>query len=187
MVARREIVNGSPWLGVAVHVVEDSPGLLASYICEGAPFGFVDEHPHSPHPWSGRPAWTGHGVLMLQRPGELHAIWHFWHGPERRFDGWYVNIQEPFRRTSIGYDTQDLELDVLVGHDGRWAFKDRELMPERVAEGRFSQAVSDAAFAEAERVIAMVESGTTWWDPAWATWSPPPDWRPEPLPEGWAT
>ena len=51
------------------------------------------------HPWHGRTRWEGHGVLMLQRPGEAHAIWVFWHGPEREFTGWYVNLQEPFRRT----------------------------------------------------------------------------------------
>jgi hypothetical protein len=59
---------------------------------------------------SGRAAWHGHGVLMQQRPDEAHAIWIFWDGPEREFRGWYVNLQEPLRRTAVGYDTQDLEL-----------------------------------------------------------------------------
>jgi hypothetical protein len=44
----------------------------------------------------------------------MHAIWVFWHGPQREFRGWYVNLQEPFRRTSLGVDTQDLELDILI-------------------------------------------------------------------------
>ena len=28
-------------------------------------------------------AWSGHGVLQLQRPGEMHAVWVFWTGAER--------------------------------------------------------------------------------------------------------
>ena len=49
----------------------------------------------------GRTAAPGRATasLMLQRPGEAHAIWVFWDGPEREFAGWYVNFQEPFRRT----------------------------------------------------------------------------------------
>ena len=72
---------------------------------------------------------------MLQRPGDAYAIWHFWHGPEREFRGWYVNLQEPFRRTAQGYDTQDLELDIWVparralGVEGRRA-------PRRAGAGR---------------------------------------------------
>ena len=184
---RRDLVEGAAWVSLGVHVVEDGDDLIAHYVAPGAPIGFVDGHPCNPHPWSDRDSWRGNGMLMLQRPGEWHGIFVFWHGPERRFDGWYVNIQRPLERSSVGYDTQDLELDVVVDLDGRWEWKDRELMPERVAAGRVSQAVSDQAFAEAERVIAMVESGDTWWDPAWAAWTPPPGWVPEPLPEGWAT
>ena len=82
--------------------------------------------------------WQGHGVLMLQRPGERYAVWHFWHGAERAFAGWYVNLQEPFRRTPIGYDTYDLELDIWIPAAGGWSFKDDELLDVRVQEGRFT-------------------------------------------------
>ena len=47
------------------------------------------------------------------------------------------------RRTAIGYDTQDLELDLVVYPDGRWKIKDDELMDQRVSEERTSnQSVS---------------------------------------------
>ena len=81
---------------------------------EGGPLGFPPEDFFgAPHPWSGKERWRGHGVLQLQRPGEMHAVWVFWQGPERELGAWYVNIQEPFRRSSIGFDTQDLELDIV--------------------------------------------------------------------------
>ena len=72
---------------------------------------------------------------MLQRPGEAYAIWHFWFGDERAFRGWYVNFQEPFRRTPQGYDTQDLELDIWAPLDGPWEWKDDDVLEERVVGG----------------------------------------------------
>jgi len=55
----------------------------------------------------------------------MHAIWVFWRGPQREFAGWYVNLQEPFRRTSRGVDTQDLELDIVIAPDGDLAVQGR--------------------------------------------------------------
>jgi predicted RNA-binding protein associated with RNAse of E/G family len=44
-----------------------------------------------------------------------------WHSVDVEFDaagafaGWYVNLQEPLRRTGSGFDTVDLVLDLVVG------------------------------------------------------------------------
>src|SRR5256885_16203175 len=93
-IVRREVRNdGWAWLEVPVVVVQDESDLLATYIPHGAPFTFP---PGSDiHPWSGRRAWQGHGLLMLQRPGEAHAIWAFWAGPEREFAAWSGTLEEP--------------------------------------------------------------------------------------------
>ena len=134
-ILRREVRNGGwAWMQTRVRVVRDTPNLLVTYLAEGTPFEF----PPGPetHPWADRRAWEGHGVLMLQRPGESYAVWVFWYGPEREFRSWYLNLQEPFRRTADGYDTQDLELDLIVHTDGRVEHKDEELLADRVREGR---------------------------------------------------
>ena len=98
VIVRREVLNdGRAWLEAAAIVVEDTPELLASYIPEGSPFRFpAGDWPtrNGLHPWHGKERWHGHGVLMLQRPGESYAIWVFWFRPEREFRGWYVNLQE---------------------------------------------------------------------------------------------
>ena len=117
--------------------------------------------------------WEGNGVLMLQRPGEAYAIWVFWFGEERAFRGWYVNLQEPFRRNGSGYDTQDLELDIVVPVDGPWEWKDDELLDVRVAEGRFTPEQAAAARDEGRRVGALLDAGERWWDDSWASWRPP--------------
>lgn len=175
VVTRREVRNdGLPWVEEPVRIVEDTPELLASYRCAGTPFTFPP-YPE-PHPWSGRGAWEGHGVLMLQRPGEAHAVWVFWSGPEREFSGWYINFQEPFRRTEHGYDTQDLELDIWIPADGAWEWKDADVLEERIAEGRFTAAQVEEIWAEGRRVAADLDAGLRWWDPFWALWEPDPAW-----------
>lgn len=182
-IVRREVWRAHPWMASSVIVVADDPDLLATYLPEGSEFTFAShDHPLGPHPWEGRDAWAGHGVLMLQRPGERYGVWHFWDGPSRAFACWYLNLQDPFLRHPGGFDTQDLELDVVVEPDGSWTFKDVELMEERVASGRFTRAEADAILALGDEIAAMLDAGTTWWDPAWTEWHPDPSWATPPPP-----
>jgi Protein of unknown function (DUF402) len=180
VVVRREVLNdGRAWLEVPVIVVRDDEELLATFIAEGAPFRFPDgpwPAPGGRHPWHGKERWHGHGVLMLQRPGEAHAVWLFWRGRERTFAGWYVNIQEPFRRTSDGYDTQDLELDIWIPLDRLWEWKDEELLVQRIREGRFTDEQVAGIRAEGERIARELDAGRRWWDEKWASWVPDPSW-----------
>ncbi len=180
MVVRREVLNdGRSWAEIPVIVVRDDGALLATYIADGAPLRFPPGDwptPNGLHPWHGKKRWRAPGVLMLQRPAEMHAIWVFWHGDARELAGWYVNIQEPFRRTAHGYDTQDLELDIWIPRGGPWEWKDEELLERRVREGRFTPAQADAARAEGRRVAADLEAGRRWWDDRWAEWRPDAGW-----------
>ena len=168
-------------------VVEDAPELLVSYLPEGARFAFPPSADGRPHPWAGRHGWTGHGVLMLQRPGEAYAVWHFWEGPEREFAGWYLNFQEPFRRTSIGYDTQDLELDIWIPVDGPWHFKDEEKLDEHIREGRYTEEQVEATRALGAEIGAMLDRDERWWDERWTSFEPDPTWRAPAFPAGWET
>jgi hypothetical protein len=188
LVLRREIVHGRPWLVVPVYVVEDSPEHLVSYLPEEAPFGFIPGDwptPDGKHPWADRESWAGHGTLMVQRPGESYAVWHFWTGDDRRFACWYVNLQEPFRRTERGYDTQDLELDIVVAPDRSSTFKDWDLLATRVTEGRFTEARAEEVRALGLELSAAIARGDRLWDDSWASWVPDPAWRSPAMPAGW--
>jgi hypothetical protein len=177
LITRREVLNdGRSWMQVPVRVVLDDDELLATYIARGAPFTFPPgDWPtgNGLHPWHGKAAWEGHGLLMLQRPGESYAIWIFWFDAEREFRGWYINFQEPFRRTPTGYDTQDLELDIWLPREGGWVLKDDDLLDVRVREGRFTQDQARAIRREAARITSDLDAGRRWWDDVWAEWSPP--------------
>jgi Protein of unknown function (DUF402) len=185
-IVRRDVWRGLPYAALPVVVVGDEPDLLAVYLPEGAPFGFNDsEWPYGPHPWRRYGAWRGHGVLMLQRPADAYAVWVFWEGEERRFARWYINLQAPFRRTSIGFDSLDHTLD-LWSTDGRtWHLKDEEVFEQRVADGYFTAEEGAAIRAEAERFLSDVRTNGPWWDETWADWRPDPLWPVPRLPAGW--
>jgi predicted RNA-binding protein associated with RNAse of E/G family len=122
---------------------------------------------------------------MLQRPGDAYAVWVFWEGPGRAFSRWYVNLQDPFRRTSVGFDTLDHELD-LWSPDGRtWHRKDDDHLDQRVAEGLFTPAEAAAIRSEADRLLAKLRTDGGWWDEGWAAWEPDDAWPQPTLPPGW--
>lgn len=108
--------------------------------------------------------------------GVRHAVWVFWAGADRHFAHWYVNTQEPFRRSSIGYDTQDLELDLVVEPTGRWRLKDAENLVARIDEGRLSPEQGSAAMSEAARLAERLDHRRWWWDWSWALWHPDREW-----------
>ncbi len=180
VVVRREVLNdGRCWAEIAVIVVEDTPELLATYIGSGAPLRFPAGDwptPSGLHPWHGKERWHGHGTLTLQRPDDAYGVWVFWSGPKREFWGWYVNLQDPFRRTATGYDTQDLELDIWLPREGGWELKDDHVLEDRIREGRYTPEQVAATRAEASRIIEDVEAGNRWWSDEWSKWEPDPAW-----------
>ena len=183
---RRDVWHGEVEVGWGGIVVQDTDDLLALYMPEGSPLAFTEDFFGAPHPWSGRDRWSGHGVLQLQRPDEMHAVWVFWDGPKREFGGWYVNIQEPFRRSPLGFDTQDLELDIVIALDGSWRFKDDEELEPWIERGRWTREEVEAIRAEGRRIGAELDASRRWWSDRWAVWEPDPDWSaPAELPEGW--
>ncbi len=185
MIVHREIFRGAPWCAMPVVVVEDTPRLLVTYLPEQAPFAFPPSADGRPHPWAGKRRWRGNGVLMLRRPGEAVSVWHFWDGPRRRFSGWYLNLEEPIRRTATGYDTADLELDIWIPAGEAWRFKDEDLLEERVRAGRYTTAQRDASLALGDELGAKLDRGERWWDERWAGFEPDPAWRAPSFPDGW--
>jgi hypothetical protein len=184
-ILRREVWRGEPKVGWGGLVVEDTPELLALYMPEGSPFAFAPDFFGEPHPWSRKDRWEGHGVLHLQRPGDMHAVWVFWRGPERELGAWYVNIQEPFRRRERGFDTQDLELDIVVAPNGSWRYKDDEKLEEWIERGRWTADEVAAIRREGAAIAAELDAGRRWWSDAWASWRPDPSWELPQIPPDW--
>jgi hypothetical protein len=184
VVLRREVLHGRPWSVTPTRAVLDGPDLLVVHTPPGTAFGFP---PHPlPHHWreKGRTHWLGTGKLQLHRPGDAYSVDLYW-DDDGRFKGWYLNLQDPFRRTALGFDTLDHALDYWVPVGGGWEELDRDEFEEQVALGKYTAGQAEAIRATGEEVAAMLRTGDTWWDPAWAGWRPDPDLPAPVLPAGW--
>jgi predicted RNA-binding protein associated with RNAse of E/G family len=123
--------------------------------------------------------WHTSSQLSLIPWGRAHCIELLWNQADE-FAGWYVNIQEPLRRTPTGFETDDLILDIRVQPDETWAWKDEDELEEAVRLGRFTEAEAVEIRAEGERVIEERP-----WPTGWEDWRPDPAWGLPQLAEGW--
>lgn len=131
--------------------------------------------------WSMRDhVWHTYRVLTLVRPGEGFALEHLWRAEDDTFAAWYVNLQEPLRRTALGFDTDDLVLDIWVEPDGSWEWKDDDELEVAVELGRFTPAQAAQIRSVGERVVTERP-----WPTGWEDWRPDPAWPLPALPDGW--
>jgi hypothetical protein len=173
--------RGRVWRAQACRIVEESPELIVLWMPRGTPtlLPVDDDGKRIRIPterWTLEPveSWTRDAVT-LTRPGRAHSIYVFWR--EGTFEHWYVNFEEPLRRTPVGYDTFDHKLDLIVMPDGTYRWKDEDELEQAAARGLLDP---DAVRAEAARVLEEWPFPTGWED-----WQPDPSWPIPQLPEGW--
>lgn len=120
--------------------------------------------------------WSGYHVLMLTPVGAGHSNWAVW-DEGWKLREWYVNLQEPLRRTRFGFDTADNVLDIVIEPDlSSWRWKDEHELEEAVRVGRFTPAEATAVRAEGRRALATLEARAWPFDRDWSTWRPDPAW-----------
>jgi len=176
-------------------IVEDSEDLLALFIAAGSQCK-ADPKQTAAQKLAGgktlRPThevvWR-HDTLRLMFPGASHSVWLFWDGVEasRRLLRYFVNLEEPFRRTAIGFDTQDHTLDIVVTPELECRWRDEEEFDSHVALGLYPPELAAAARSEGQRVIDAIARREHPCLRGWAQWSPEPEWTPPTLPETWPT
>jgi len=96
-----------------------------------------------------------------------------------------VNLEDSWRKTSLGYDTTDHLLDIWVDPDRTWRWKDEDHLVEAVEVGLFTSEKAEAIRAEGERAIERIEAWSAPFDEGWETWTPPPGWTLPQIPDGW--
>ena len=123
-------------------------------------------------------------TLVLVRGDDWHAVWVSWLDDESPW-GWYVNLQQPIRRTPLGFATMDLALDVLVANDRTWRWKDEDELETFVNMGVLDGELAARVREEGLRVARRAERNEPPFSEPWQDWRPEPSWtRPE-LPAGW--
>lgn len=173
---------------VAAIVVEDRPERLVLYsplngaMC-GAEIDWKTGAQEPPRPFRRHTT----DALTIYLPGRAHSITAMYHGGGGPFLCWYVDMREPFRRVPGGIVTNDLHLDILIGPDLRWRWKDEDHLARSVELGWMSQAHADALRREGEAVIESLKHNVPPFSEPWPSWRPDPAWPVPELPDDWAT
>jgi hypothetical protein len=189
-VALRYITTRDGGLGTTwpCRVICDRDDLVALFIAGGATYKNWKPHWSAADRGLADDRWPS-DVVRLMFTGRRHSVWVFLQTRDgaRRFNGYYVNFEEPFRRTAIGFDTNDHTLDIVVTPDLTWSWKDEEDFEARVRDGIYSPAFAAAVRAEADRVIAAIEARRSPFSDGWDRWTPDPTWTVPELPPTWET
>lgn len=192
------VALGRTLSALATTVVEDGEDLTVLYLAIGAETTRLWQSTGEPIPRvvsaaefaemrliATRGTWTGHHMMMLARPNAAHAIFLRWTDLDWSFLGWYVNLQDPLRRTGMGFAMRDQFLDVVVDPHLNWHWKDEDELEEATSAGRLTMAEAKAFRLEGERVIADIE-GRRWpFDAGYEHWRPDRAWPLPALPKDW--
>jgi Protein of unknown function (DUF402) len=191
VVVLRGVWQGKLWWACPMYVVQDSQDLSAFYWPVGTPTRSPVTRPSVADELYNRIEledrnWTDNDILSLHISGSAFAIELMWTGGTRELNCWYVHLQEPLRRTEIGFDTMDQMLDIVISPDQTsWQWKDEDEFMEAETLGVYSHATARSIRAEGEHVIHMLHANASPFCDGWESWRPPADWSVPRFPQGW--
>ena len=191
VVAYRGVWRGKVMWSCAARVVVDRTDLSALYWQAGSPVVRPAVRPTPKNLLENEftlisDEWKKTDVLSLTQPGAEHSVELKWLTGTDNLDCWYVNLQEPLRRSIIGFDTMDQLLDIVISPDKKeWRWKDEDEFAEAEALGVFSHAEAALIRAEGEEVIKLLDNNQPPFFDGWETWAPPVEWGIPDLPTGW--
>jgi len=190
-----------PWYVQSASVVKDSAQEVALALLPGAECAAPSEYIHGKHgerqhwdrweliqgnAWQlERYHWRTNRFLILLEPGKFYASIYMWDQASDRFLGYYVNFQLPFQRSRCGFDTFDLELDLVIEPDLRWRWKDVEEYRRGIETGILRPEWVTGLEQAKPEVFSRLEQGLAPFDGSWGQWRPDPAWAASRLPEGW--
>jgi hypothetical protein len=128
---------------------------------------------------------AGDGVLTAHRFGDWFSVLL---RPGTRggdFVPSAVNIETPHLRTAVGFDIDDLCLDIVIDEDLNHTLKDADDLAERMEFGVYTREQYNAIHVAANAAIARIDSREPPFDGAWAGWCPDPAWPVPSLVSGW--
>ncbi len=190
----REVAHGKVWTARPVTVIQDAHDLVVLSFRRDTPWKVCvpeDAATDLLHckadlsQWRLEDVvWSRGDTVFLVSPGTAHAVHVQW-DRQRQFVGWYVNMQEPIRRTNLGFDFLDHELDIVVSPDLHWRWKDRDHMEQAQSIGLFSPEQASAIAQEGQRALEDIRRRAVPFDGSWNDWRSPSDWTIPNLPDGW--
>jgi len=173
-------------------VVQDTPELIALYMPVGV-LGKDTDHKPTPQEFLSPETikvadyrWERTDVLMLIVPGEAFSTYLMWETGTKNLDCWYINLQEPIRRTGIGFDTMDHMLDVVISPDmTEWHWKDADEFLEAEKVGIYSSGKAREIWSVGEKAVRLVTMERRYLYEGWEKWQADPEWETPKLSPLW--
>ncbi|MBP2381933.1 DUF402 domain-containing protein [Brachybacterium sacelli] len=133
--------------------------------------------------------WDGESVVRIHQRGQCWSIWRFHDGHDWS-RAWYGNLEAPWRRTEMGYDTQDWTLDVVADgmpgtDDWEVKLKDEDELDWFVDQGVYTIEQAESIREVGQTLSEAMSSAGLDEERKWSTWAPPRDAQPSSLADGW--
>jgi hypothetical protein len=176
----------------ALRMVEDRGDFVALYLQPGNEIRRMVGHDgeptrdfyHATRVVSAR--WGLNHALHLTHFGDAYSVHLFWDEATWEFRCWYINFQEPLRRSRLGFETMDQTLDLVISPDlSRWQWKDEDEFEQGIAYGWYTREQHVVIQALGERVLEQVARREGVFGEPWPSWRPERAWTPLALPGDW--
>ena len=129
--------------------------------------------------------WHTNRLLVLMEPQKYYATIYFWQENTDQFLCYYINFQLPFWRSECGFDTLDLELDIVINPERKWHWKDEEDYQKGIDSGILLKQWTDGIEIAKPNVLERIKKQKYPIDGKWLNWHPDPNWSAPKLPENW--
>ena len=184
----RGIFDNRPIYVQSLRVVRDTPEETVLFIWPGAecyaPKGYIQQgHNGNWDRWQEtlsntlqleKYIWHTNRFLILLEPEKYYSTIYIWEDASDKFICYYINFQLPFRRTPLGFDSLDLDLDIVVKASHEWQWKDVEEYQQAIRMGGIqTDWVEEIERAQVE-VLSRIEKQTYPLDASWLNWQPDP-------------
>ena len=203
----RGIVNRQVWLAESVIVVKDVPEETVLLLLPGAQCAFPEgywrwrmnkDFSHGTR-WQEAKSdciklrefnWHTNRILIFLEPEKYYSCFLFWEHASDQFRCYYINFQLPYQRSHCGFDTLDLDLDIVIrieynGPQYHWEWKDEEDYRDGITEGGILEEWVQGIEQSQEEIFNRINQKKYPLDGSWLRWRPALNWLPPKLPERW--
>jgi protein associated with RNAse G/E len=198
----RGIVNNQVWIVQSMIVVQDNDKESVLLLLPGSQCAFPKEY----REWrdTGRKKhinrwqvakknplileefiWQRNRILFFIEPEKFYSICMFWHHESDAFNCYYVNFQLPYKRSRLGFETLDLDLDIVIDENYEWKWKDVDEYQAGIREGGIKDDWVRGIEQSKEEVLGIITKRSSPLDGSWLQWRPDPTWELPKLPKGW--
>lgn len=197
----RGIISQQVWTAQSVIVVEDDGREAVLALLPGAQCAFPEGYFHRKlgdaswntrwqearqTPWIFREfTWERNRFLIFLQPYRFYAANLVWEDETGQFLGYYINFQLPYQRSAVGFDTLDLDLDIVIYPTYEWRWKDELAFEEGIREGGIKGEWVEGIERAKEEVMVQIDERRYPLDGSWLEWRPQTNWAPPRLPPNW--